>query len=352
MKTEETRKRRRQRETVISKNKETVLVTGGGGFLGKALVRRLVRQGADVRSFSRGAYPELTDINVTHIRGDVCDPKAVDSACKGVDVVFHTAAKAGVWGDYKDYYQTNVAGTQNIIEGCRLNRVGRLIYTSSASVIYTGKDMTGGNESLPYPARYMTHYPKTKAMAECLIVKAADQSLRTLILRPHLIWGPEDNHLIPRIIDRADKLFIVGNGKNIADTIYIDNAVDAHLLAAEKLLENPGLSGKIYFISQGERLAVWEMINRILSTAGCKPVKRRIPANLAWCVGAVMELIYSALKIKKEPHMTRFVARELSTSHWYDITAAGRDLGYEPRITVDEGMKRLAEWMQKEKAEG
>jgi 2-alkyl-3-oxoalkanoate reductase len=339
---------------VTSTKKETVLVTGGGGFLGKALVRRLAREGDDVRSFSRGSYPELADMNVMHIRGDVCDPKAVHDACKGVDIVFHTAAKAGVWGDYKDYYQTNVAGTQNIIEGCRQNSVGRLIYTSSASVIYTGKDMTGGNESLPYPARYMTHYPKTKAKAERLIVKAADQSLKTLVLRPHLIWGPEDNHLVPRIIDRADKLFIVGNGKNIADTIYIDNAVDAHLLAAEKLLENPGLSGKIYFISQGERIPVWEMINRILLAAGCKPVKRRIPANLAWCGGAVMELIYSALKIKKEPHMTRFVARELSTSHWYDITAAGRDLGYEPRVMVDEGMKRLGEWMQKGrlKAEG
>jgi 2-alkyl-3-oxoalkanoate reductase len=336
---------------VTPKRKEIVLVTGGGGFLGNALVRRLVRQGDEVRSFSRGYYPELAAMGATHIRGDICDEKAVDNACKDADIVFHTAARAGVWGDYEGYYQTNVVGTKNVIAGCKKNNVRRLIHTSSASVIYTGKDMTGENESLPYPARYMTHYPRTKAIAERLIVEAADQNLMTLVLRPHLIWGPEDNHLVPRIIDRAKKLLIVGNGKNIADTIYIDNAVDAHLLAAEKLLEKPELSGKIYFISQGERIPVWEMINRILSAAGCKPVKRRIPANLAWCAGAVMEAIFHALKTKKEPHMTRFVARELSTSHWYDITAAKIDLEYAPRVTVDEGMKRLEEWFGRRKAE-
>jgi 2-alkyl-3-oxoalkanoate reductase len=336
--------RNQKEEPVTEKKNETALVTGGGGFLGKALIRQLLLKGNVVRSFSRGAYPELDDLGAIHLQGDICDPIAVERACEGVDIVYHTAAKAGVWGKYEDYYTTNVLGTQNVIAACRNNNVRRLICTSSASVIYTGKDMEGGDESLPYPARYMTHYPETKAMAERLIVQASDNRLKTMVLRPHLIWGPEDHHLVPRIIERAKKLLIIGNGKNIADTIYIDNAVDAHVLAGEKLIEKPDLSGKIYFISQEEYIPVWTMINRILEAAGCRPIKRRIPAPLAWIAGAVLEGVYRVLNIEKEPQLTRFVVRELSTSHWYDISAVKKDLGFKPRVSVDEGMKRLSDW--------
>jgi 2-alkyl-3-oxoalkanoate reductase len=322
------------------------LVTGGGGFLGKAIARQLLNRGDEVYSFSRGNYPVLSAMGVTQIKGDICDGPAVDNASRGMDTVFHTAAMAGVWGKYEDYYTTNVAGTKNIIAACKAHGVKRLIYTSSASVIYNGKNMTGDNESLPYPHRYMTHYPKTKAMAERLVAGAANGDLSTLILRPHLIWGPEDNHLVPRIIERAHRLAIVGNGKNIADTIYIDNAAEAHLMAADKLIENPGLSGKLYFISQDDRIPVWDMINRILAAAGRPAVTRRIPASMAWVIGGILELIYKTAGLKNEPRMTRFVARELSTSHWYDISAAKRDLGFFPRISTEEGLKRLEEWLR------
>lgn len=321
------------------------LVTGGGGFLGKAIVRQLRHRNDEVFSFSRKNHPELVALDATQINGDLCDPEAVENACRDMDIVFHTAAKAGVWGDDQEYYRTNVTGTDNIIAACKKHHVRRLIFTSSASVIYTGKNMTGRDESLPYPRRYMTHYPKTKAMAEQKVICAADKKLLTLVLRPHLIWGPEDNHLVPRIIERADRLAIVGNGKNIADTIYIDNAAEAHIMAADKLLENPGISGKVYFISQDDRIPVWEMINRILAAAGYKPVTRRIPAALAWLAGALLELIYKTANIQDEPRMTRFVAKELSTSHWYDISAAKRDLGFSPRVSTDEGLKRLKEWL-------
>lgn len=330
---------------------QNILVTGGGGFLGKAIAAQLVERGDRVCSFSRQNYPGLDAMGVRQIAGDIRDPDAVKDACRGMDVVIHTAAKAGVWGKFDEYFQINVTGTENIIDACKHHGVSRLVYTSSASVIYNGKNMTGDNESVPYPATYMTHYPKTKAMAEMRVVEAADNNLSTIVLRPHLIWGPGDNHLIPRIIQRADRLARVGNGKNIADTIYIDNAAAAHLLAADRLAENPALSGKIYFISQGDMVPVWDMINRILKAAGRDPVKRVVPASVAWIAGAILEIIYSALKIEKEPKMTRFVARELSTSHWYDISAAKNDLGFFPAISTDEGFNRLEKWLNADKQE-
>ena len=323
----------------------SVLVTGGGGFLGKAIIRRLLEKGyADITSFSRNFYPDLEKAGVKQIPGDLSDPEAADRACRGIEMVFHTAAKAGVWGKFEDYYQTNVRGTENILDACRRHKVGRLIYTSSASVVYNGRDMTGPDETVPFPETYLTHYPRTKAIAEKMVGDAATPDLRTIILRPHLIWGPGDNHLAPRIIARAASLAIVGSGKNVADTIYIDNAAEAHILAGEKLAGNPELSGNRYFISQDDRVPVWEMINGILCAAGLEPVRRKIPAGLAWLAGAVLEWIYRSFNIQSEPGMTRFVARELSTSHWYDISAAKRDLGFRPWISTEEGLDRLEKW--------
>jgi nucleoside-diphosphate-sugar epimerase len=326
---------------------EKALITGAGGFLGQAIARQLLDRRIAVTGFSRNRYPALDNWNVHQIEGDILDAKAVDAACKDMDVVFHTAAKAGVWGNYAGYYQTNVVGTKNVIDACKKNKVGRLIYTSSASVIYNGRNMTGLDESTPYPEKYLTHYPKTKAMAERLVVAAAGPDLRVLILRPHLIWGPGDNHLGPRIIQRADQLARVGKGDNIADTIYIDNAALAHVLAADQLLSRPELSGKIYFISQDDKVPVWTMVNSILAAAGKPPVTRHIPAWLAYGMGAFLEFFYTIFRISGEPRMTRFVAKELSTSHWYDISAAKKDLGYHPAISTPEGLTRLAGWLQR-----
>lgn len=337
---------------MTTKTTNKALVTGGGGFLGKTIVKLLINRGNDVTTFSRSFYPELEELGVTQITGDISDPKKVDQAAEGMDVVFHTAAKAGVWGAYPEYYQTNVVGTENVISSCRKHHVRRLIYTSSASVVYHGKDMMGEDESAPYPNQYMTHYPKTKALAEQTVIKATNDNLLTMTLRPHLIWGPGDNHLIPRVLQRANRLVQVGNGKNIADTIYIDNAAEAHILAADKLLERPMLSGRVYFISQGDLVPVWDMINQILEAGGHPPIERAIPAELAWIIGALLEIIYKIFRIKTEPQMTRFVARELSTSHWYDINAAKKDLGYTPTINTEEGFIRLRKWLREKKNEG
>lgn len=325
----------------------TILVTGGGGFLGRAIVRMLVSRGDDVRSYSRSRYAELDTLGVEQVQGDLADIHGLQRACKGAELVFHVAAKAGVWGPYEEFHQPNVVGTRNVLQACRDQGVGRLVYTSSPSVVFNGRDMEGVDESVPYPQVHHAHYPRTKAVAEQMVRAAANPSLRTVALRPHLIWGPGDNHLVPRIIQRARRLRQVGDGRNKVDTIYVDNAAQAHILAAERLAERPGLSGRVYFISQDAPIPLWEMVNAILAAAELPPVKRTLSADTARRVGGVLEWIYRTFHLPGEPPMTRFVAEELATSHWFDIRAAREDLGYRPHISTEEGLRRLRQWLKR-----
>lgn len=327
------------------------LVTGGGGFLGKAIVRLLRARGDEVRSFSRSAHPELTALGVEHCCGDLDDPAAVARAVAGCDIVFHVAAKAGVWGAYDDFYRANVLGTQNVIDACRRHGVRRLVHTSSPSVVFDGRDMEGVDESVPYPQHFHAPYPQTKAEAEILILRSNGPELATVALRPHLIWGPEDNHLVPRILARGRQgaLRRIGHRPCLVDTIYIDNAATAHLQAADALAIGSQVAGRAYFLSQGEPIPLWEMVNRILAAGGVPPVTRSISPRLAYAIGWVLEKGYTLFGIKSEPRMTRFVARELSTSHWFDLSAARRDFGYQPQVSIDEGMERLHRWLENER---
>jgi nucleoside-diphosphate-sugar epimerase len=325
----------------------TVLVTGGGGFLGLAILRALTARGDRVRSFSRKPHPALKTMPVEHVLGDIADLQALERACKGVDAVYHTAAKPPPWGAYRDYHRTNVTGTRNVIAACRWNKVPRLIHTSTPSVIFDGRDVEGVDESTPYPQRYTAYYPMTKAEAEKAVISAADDDLNTIVLRPHEIWGPADPHFVPRILARARRLKRIGNGRNLVDTTYIDNAAEAHLLAADALQANPALSGRIYFISQGEPIPAWDMIDAILKAAGREPVKGQVSHRLAWTMGLIFEKIFGWLRLPGEPPMTRFVADALAKSHWFDIGAARRELNYAPRVSTAEGLRRLEEWLRK-----
>jgi 2-alkyl-3-oxoalkanoate reductase len=327
------------------------MVTGGGGFLGRAVVEQLVARGDRVRSFGRSDYPELSAMGVEVIRGDIRDGRAIEQACHGCDVVFHVAGKSGIWGDYAEYYEPNVRGTQNVLAACRAGDVGRLVHTSTPSVIFDASDMEGVDESAPYPSRYLNHYAATKAMAERAVLAANDASFRTIALRPHLIWGPRDPHMLPRFIAqrRAGKFRRIGHGNNLVDTIYIDNAATAHLLAADALERDASTSGRPYFLSQGEPVPIWEMINDLLAAADQPPVMRSVPRFVGWTAGAVLEAFYKTFRVGGEPRMTRFVANILCKSHWFDITAARRDLGYEPRVSTTEGLTRLAEWFHHER---
>ena len=324
------------------------LVTGGGGFLGGVIVRMLRERGDQVRSFSRGEHPALAAIGAEQLQGDLADRDAVLKAAEGCDTVFHVAAKAGIWGSYPDFYRANVTGTENIIAACQGLGIRTLVYTSSPSVVFDGRDVEGGDESLPYPPRFEAHYPETKALAEQLVLAAASPTLATVALRPHLIWGPGDNHLVPRIVakGRAGKLRQIGTRPCLVDTVYVDNAARAHLQAADRLTPDSQISGKAYFISNGQPLPLWEMVNRILAAADVTPVTGSISPQLAYAAGCICECLWGTLRLAGEPPMTRFVAHELATAHWFSIEAARRDFGYQPEISIEEGLLRLRRWFQ------
>ncbi len=317
------------------------LVTGGGGFLGGAIVRKLLARGDTVRSFTRSAYPWLAELGVEQVHGDLGNLADARTAVAGCDVVFHVAAKAGVWGRYPDYFATNVVGTRKVIDACRQAGVTRLVYTSTPSVVHTGRDLEGATETLPYATRFLAHYPATKALAEAVVLAANGPTLGTVALRPHLIWGPGDPHLIPRVIARAQagKLRRIGARPITVDVTYVDNAADAHLNAADRLAV---CGGKAYFISNDEPLLLWNFLNRILKDAGLPEVTRSVPTTVAKVGTFALEGVYRMLRLRAEPPTTRFVVSQLSTSHWYDIAAARRDLGYAPAVSVEEGLRRLA----------
>jgi 2-alkyl-3-oxoalkanoate reductase len=320
------------------------MVTGGGGFLGSHLVKALLARGDSVRVLARGDYPELRTLGAETIRGDITDAAATAKACDGMDVVFHTAAKAGGWGDPKEYEAINITGTEHVIAGCRAAKVPVLIHTSSPSIVHGHEDIEGANESIPYATSFTAHYPRTKAISEQRALAASDESLKVIALRPHFIWGPGDRHLLPRLIARAKtgRLRQIGSRDPKCDTIYIDNCVDAHLLAADALRKGAALGGKAYFVSDDAPIGVWTMANKMLACAGQGPVGRPIPAGVAYAVGATMEVVYALFGVEKEPLITRFGASELSYAQWFDISAARRDLGYQPKVSIDEGLKRLA----------
>ncbi|WP_020539108.1 NAD-dependent epimerase/dehydratase family protein [Lewinella cohaerens] len=324
-----------------------VLVTGGGGFLGFAIVEQLIAEGYEVVTYSRRYYAELETLGVTQFQGDISDYEMLKKALNGCEAVFHVAAKTGVWGSYASFYQANVTGTENVIKGCIELTIPYLVYTSSPSVVYD-EGGGGADESLPYPEKFDAYYPATKAIAEQVVLKANSSLLATCSLRPHLIWGPKDTHYLPRLIDRRrkGKLWTLGHGNYLVDTIYIDNAARAHLQALEVMRRTPGIvGGKTYFLSQDDPIPVREFIDGLLDAGGLPPVDKSIHPKVARAAGWLLERIFRWFKIKSEPPVTTFVAKQLSSPHWYDISAAKRDLGYVPTISIKEGMKRLKAWV-------
>lgn len=320
------------------------LVTGGGGFLGGAIVRQLRDRGDTPISFTRSRNAWLDEIGVEQRLGDLTDLEALKAAMAGCDLVIHVAAKAGVWGRYADYAATNITGTNNVIAACRDVGIRKLVYTSTPSIVHTGGDLEGVDESTPIATHSDSYYPQTKAVAEKAVLAANGPDLATVALRPHLIWGPGDPHLVPRLLARArlGKLKRIGTRDVKVDVTYIDNAAEAHLLAADRIAIGSPIAGKAYFISNGEPVVLWDFLNRILSDAGIPPVTKTVPVWLAKFAGWYLESVYRILRLAGEPAMTRFVAGQLSTSHWFDLTAARRDLGYVPRVRTEDGLKKLA----------
>jgi nucleoside-diphosphate-sugar epimerase len=332
---------------------DRALVTGGGGFLGSYIVKHLLARGDTVAIFSRGAYPQLAHLGARVIRGDLRDAEAVQRACAEVDVVYHVAAKAGLWGDWDDFHSVNVTGTDNVIAACHHHGISRLIYTSSPSVVFDGTDQRGVDETYPYPARYESPYPATKAMAEQRVLASNGPELRTVSLRPHLIFGPGDNHLLPAMLARAKtgRVPQVGDGTNRVDLTYVEDAARAHLLAADALADDEATAlGKAYFISQGEPVILWQWIGDLLAQLDMPPIRLKLGLTPARSAGAVMAGLYQALRIKRQPPLTPFLASELAQNHYYDISRAKQDLGYRPQYTMAEATAKTIAWLRQAKA--
>lgn len=333
-----------------------ILVTGGGGFLGQALCRGLVERGHAVTSFNRGHYPALDALGVRQVQGDLADRDAVLAAFAGgfdaapFQAVFHNAAKAGAWGSYDSYHRANVVGTRNVLDACRAHGIGKLVYTSTPSVTHRATHPVEGGtaETVPYGENFQAPYATTKAIAEKEVLAANGKQLATVALRPRLIWGPGDAQILPRLVERAKagRLRFVGDGENRIDTTYIENAAQAHFDAFDHLAPGAACAGKAYFVSNGDPRTTRETINALLAAAGAPLVDKTIPFRLAYAIGVACEALWTVLPLKGEPPMTRFLAEQLSTSHWYSMAPATRDFGYVPRVTFDEGLRRLTASLQ------
>lgn len=321
-----------------------VLVTGGGGFLGTAIVRALRDEGHEVTSFSRRRHDHLDGLGASQIQGDLVDADAVASALAGMDAVVHAAAKPPPWGRPADYDAINVGGTQNVLDGCRQAGVRHLVYTSTPSVVAADGPIEGGDERLPYGTHFFgADYPRTKAEAERRVLAADGEALRTIALRPHMIWGPGDPHFLPRFVQRrrSGALARIGPDDPLVDTVYIDNAADAHVLALLALREGEDVHGKAYFVTNDERVGLWSMVDRLLAAAGEPPVTRRVPLGLARPAAWLLESAWRAFGLAGEPRLTRFLVHQVSCAHWFDVSAARRDLGYAPAVSTAEGLERL-----------
>ncbi|MDQ3032421.1 MAG: NAD-dependent epimerase/dehydratase family protein, partial [Myxococcota bacterium] len=307
----------------------------------------LVARGLFVHVIQRGHYEALDALEregrARVFRGDLADRDAVLRAAEGVGGVFHVAAKAGVWGPYAEYYRSNVTGTENVLAACRAHGARKLVFTSTPSVVHDGRSVEGIDERAPYAERYETAYPETKAIAEKMVLAENGTALATIALRPHLVWGPGDPHLVPRILDRArrGRLVLVGGGREKIDATYVDSAVHAHLCAWDRLAPGAHCAGRPYFVAQGEPMPLRDLVNGILGAAGLPPVRRSVDPRVAWAAGALLEATYRAIGKKEEPPLTRFVAHQLATAHWFDLRAAREELGYEAPISTEEGLRRL-----------
>ncbi|MBI4716826.1 MAG: NAD-dependent epimerase/dehydratase family protein [Planctomycetes bacterium] len=324
------------------------LVTGGGGFLGTRIVQMLVARGDTVTVLGRGRYPHHERAGVPSLQTDINDAAAVQRACRDMDVVFHVAALAGIWGKPRTFWDTNVSGTRTVIDACRSCGVPKLVFTSSPSVVFGNRELCGVDESEPYPARFLADYPRSKAAAEQLVLAANGDGLSTVALRPHLIFGPGDPHILPRIVARAraGQLLQVGDGTNLVDITYVDNAAEAHLRAADALSPDSACAGRAYFISQGEPVRLWQWINGVLEGLGVPSVTRHVSPRLAYGVGAAMEVWHRLTRSAREPRMTRFLALQLAHSHYFNISAARRDLGYVPRVSTADATDATVEWLR------
>ena len=324
-----------------------VLVTGASSLIGAGVAMRLARRGDDVVTFQRRAVQGLdAESSIAQLTGDIRSKYAVDKAAADCDAIVHLAAKVGVTGTWEEYRSINVDGTANVIAAATRRSIVRVVHVSSPSVAHGGEPIIGGPAAPPVLGRRRAWYPESKAMAEIDALDAVCDGLGLVAIRPHLVWGPGDTQLVGRIVERAraGRLALVGGGRALVDTTYIDNAVEALIAALDAVAPGAACSGRAYVISNGEPRPIRDLVEGICRAADVPFRPRDISLRAAKTVGAIVERAWPVLRRDDEPPLTHFVAEQLGTAHWFDPRPARDDLGWSPTVSIDEGLRLLERW--------
>ena len=322
-----------------------ILVTGATGFVGKALARRLAARGDEVTALGRNPaiLAELEQAGLRSVQADLADGEAMRAACLGQELVFHSGALSSAWGPAQAFERANVLGTQTVIAGCAAAGVRRLVYVSTPSIYFRFETRLNVREDAPLPAKPANEYARTKRLAEAEIDEAHARGLPVISIRPRAIFGEGDNAILPRVISRlqSGRLRVIGDGQNITDLTYVENVVDALLLCAEA---PSTLLGRKYNITNGEPLPLWGLIRRLCDALGFEFPRSRLSYEAALGLATVLEVVCRVLPGQPEPLLTRYMVGLLAGSTTLDISAARRDLGYVPRVPVEDGFQRYVRW--------
>ncbi len=322
----------------------TVLVTGATGFVGSALAARLVTEGASVRGLTRhpDAAPAIPGVH--WVRGDLEDPGSLREATRGIDAVFHAGGMVGHFGHRPAYLRANVQGTKDLLAACREHQVRALIHTSTPSVIADGSDHFGVDESHPYSTRFASPYPESKALSEQLVLAAHRDDFRTIVVRPHMIWGPGRSQWVQGMVRRAARnaLWQIGPGGNRIGMTFLDDCISAHLAAWQALTRDASVGGVPYFVHGGEPVVFWDWVAELSRACGLSPIRGQVPVGAAMALAHACDAAVVISRGRVHLPISAYLIAELTTEHYSDITRARTRLGYEPRVTMAEGLARIA----------
>ena len=320
-------------------------MTGTGSLLLGGLASELLRRGDEVVCLQRRPAAFMGHQNAHEVLADICDADAVALAAKGCDAIIHGAARVGVVGSQKEFYDTNVLGTENILRAAEQQSISRLVFVSTPSVAHTGASLVGAPAGQAEIGRSRSYYAESKAIAERTVLNARNSQLAVVAIRPHLVWGPGDTQLVGRIVERAKsgRLAVVGTGNALVDSTYIDNAISAHIAALDALHIGSACDGKAYVVSNGEPRTVNELMRSMCESAGVPFEPRHLSLTLGIRLGSLVERLWPLMQ-SSEPPITRFIAEQLGTAHWFDQRVVHNDLKWAPSVTLDEGFKQLTQW--------
>ena len=320
-------------------------MTGTGSLLLGGLASELLRRGDEVVCLQRRPAAFMGHQNAHEVLADICDADAVALAAKGCDAIIHGAARVGVVGSQKEFYDTNVHGTENILRAAEQQSISRLVFVSTPSVAHTGASLVGAPAGRAEIGRSRSYYAESKAIAERTVLNARNSQLAVVAIRPHLVWGPGDTQLVGRIVERAKsgRLAVVGTGNALVDSTYIDNAISAHIAALDALHIGSACDGKAYVVSNGEPRTVNELMRSMCESAGVPFEPRHLSLTLGIRLGSLVERLWPLMQ-SSEPPITRFIAEQLGTAHWFDQRVVHNDLKWAPSVTLDEGFKQLTQW--------